>query len=199
LMAPARIDRVTTVAKRLSAVDWPALEKAFRALERDARAVIDATLTDHARVTVERAGDLRFVGQGFELVTPLPAGPYSGSSSAALRKAFLAEYRRIFGQVPPGGEIEIINIRVAASAPVGRGALKVAAGRRSAAPIRARRKAWLASRGTYAEMPVYDRYALAVGTRVQGPAIIEEASATLIVPPKAVATVERSGNLGVVM
>ena len=77
LMAPARIDRVTTVARRLSAIDWPALEKAFRALERDARAVIDATLTDHAKVTVQRAADLRFVGQGFELVTPLPAGPYT--------------------------------------------------------------------------------------------------------------------------
>src|SRR5688572_15087837 len=77
LMAPARIDRVTTVAKRLSAIDWNALEKAFRNLERDARSVIDATLMNGGKLTVERAGDLRFVGQGFELVTPLPPGPYS--------------------------------------------------------------------------------------------------------------------------
>ncbi len=199
LMAPARIDRVTTVARRLSAIDWKALEKAFRALERDARAVIGATLTDHSRVTVERAGDLRFAGQGFELVTPLPAGPYSKNSAAALRKAFLAEYRRIFGQVPPVGEIEIINIRVAVSAPVGRGGLEVAAGRVSSAAIKGRRKAWLASRSAFAEMPVYDRYALKVAAGVKGPAIIEEASSTLVVPAKAVATVERSGNLSVVL
>ena len=199
LMAPARIDRVTTVARRLSAIDWTALERAFRGLERDARKVIDATLTGRARVTVERAGDLRFVGQGFELVTPLPAGPYSARSAAALRKAFLAEYHRIFGRVPPVGEIEIVNIRVAVSAPVGRGALKVAGGRRSAAAIMGRRKAWLSSRGTFAEMPVYDRYALAIGARVKGPAIIEEASATAIVPPKAVATVDHAGNLNIVL
>jgi N-methylhydantoinase A len=198
-MAPARIDRVTTVARRLSAIDWTALEKAFRGLERDARKVIAATLTGPARVTAERAGDLRFVGQGFELVTPLPAGPYSASSAGALRKAFLAEYQRIFGRVPPVGEIEIVNIRVAVSAPVGRGALKVTGGRGSAAAIKGRRKAWLSSRGAFARMPVYDRYALAIGARVKGPAIIEEASATAIVPSRAVATVDRSGNLNIVM
>src|SRR6185503_16684707 len=102
---------------RLNAIDWSALERAFRELERDARSVIDATLAGRGRLTVERVGDLRFVGQGFELVTPLPAGPYSKKSAATLRQAFLAEYRRVFGQVPPAGEIEIINIRVAMSAP----------------------------------------------------------------------------------
>ena len=101
--------------------------------------------------------------------------------------------------MPPVGEIEIINIRVAVSAPVGRGALKVAGGKGAAAALKGRRKAWLASRGAFADMPVYDRYALAVGARVKGPAIIEEASTTAIVPPRAVATVDRSGNLNVVL
>ena len=47
-----------------------------------------------------------------------------------MRKAFLAAYRKVFGQVPPVGEIEIINIRVAVTAPVARGELKVASGKR---------------------------------------------------------------------
>ena len=198
LMAPARIDRVTTVARRLSAIDWAGLEKAFRGLERDARAVIDETLTDHAKVSVQRAGDLRFVGQGFELVTPLPAGPYTRASANALRKAFLDEYRRVFGRVPPVGEIEIVNIRVAVRAPVGRGGLKAVRATDSAA-LKGRRKAWLASRGAYAEMPVYDRYGLRSGARVKGPAIIEEPSTTAIVPARAIATVDRSGNLNIVL
>ena len=199
LMAPARIDRVMTVARRLSAIDWNALEKSFRALERDARSVIEATLTDHVKATAQRAGDLRFVGQGFELVTKLPPGPYSKHSSETLRKVFLNEYRRIFGRVPPVGEIEIINIRVTVTAPVGQGALKVSGGKSAAAARKGKRLAWLASRGAYAAMPVYDRDALAINAGIKGPAIIEEASTTLVVPPRAVATVERSGNLHVML
>jgi N-methylhydantoinase A len=46
-------------------------------------------------------------------------------------------------------------------------------------------------------MPVYDRYGLKAGARVKGPAIIEEPSTTAIVPPRAVANVDRSGNLNI--
>ena len=44
-------------------------------------------------------------------------------------------------------------------------------------------------------MPVYDRYLLPVGGNIPGPAIIEEASATMVVPPGARARVDRAGNL----
>ena len=44
-------------------------------------------------------------------------------------------------------------------------------------------------------MPVYDRYALGIGAQIEGPAIIEEASSTLILPRGTRATVDRSGSL----
>ena len=158
LMAPARVDRVLTLAKRLSELEWSAFEGAFRDLEHDARTVIDATLIGTSKILVERAADLRFVGQGFELVTLLPHGPYTPQSLAAIRKVFLQEYRRVFQQVPPVREIEIINIRVALTAPVGRATLKVEGGKGTAVQaLKGKRKAWLADRGKFTEMPVYDR------------------------------------------
>ena len=196
LMAPARVDRVATLARKLGNLDWRGFERAFCDLERGAQKVIAATLIGKSRVTVERAADLRFIGQGFELVTTLPAGPYTQKSLAGIRKAFLAEYKRMFQQVPPVGEIEIINIRVALTAPIGHAALKVEGGRGAASrALKGRRKAWLANRGKFADMPVYDRYALPIGAGIKGPAIIEEASATMIVPPHARAVVDRGGNL----
>ena len=39
--------------------------------------MIAATVTGGSKVTVQRAADLRFVGQGFEIVTALPRGPYT--------------------------------------------------------------------------------------------------------------------------
>jgi N-methylhydantoinase A len=45
------------------------------------------------------------------------------------------------------------------------------------------------------DAPVYERAALGVGSRIAGPAIIEEASSTLLVPPGADAAVDCAGNI----
>jgi N-methylhydantoinase A len=199
LMAPARIDRVATVARRLGDMNWRTFENAFVKLEREAGTVIAKTVAKRTQVTVARSADMRFVGQGFELVVALPPGPYSTNgarSAAALRAAFTAVYGKTFGHVPPVGEIEIINIRVAASAQVAAGELKVASGKRGDAQgLKGKRRAWVGARERFELLPVYDRYRLAIGVAVRGPAIIEEDSTTLILPPKAVAKVERSGNI----
>jgi N-methylhydantoinase A len=196
LMAPARVDRVATVARKLGALDWARLEAAYAALEHDARSVIAATLPDNQAVDVERAADLRFVGQGFEVVTVLPAGPYEAAAAQPIRAAFEAAYRRVFGLVPPVGEVEIINIRVAATALAVSDELNVPAG--SAALVarsKATRGAWSGAEAKFVDMPVYDRYALGIGAQIEGPAIIEEASSTLILPRGSRATVDRSGSL----
>ncbi len=70
--------------------------------------------------TVQRLADGRFLGQGFDLVVPLPPGPYedSGPGRAVLRGAFETAYREKFALTPPGVPVEFINIRVAVRAPV---------------------------------------------------------------------------------
>ncbi len=200
LMAPARVDRVATVACRMGEMKWRAFEQSFVKLEREAGAVIAKTVAKRSKVTLTRAADMRFVGQGFELVVALPCGPYNERSAAALRAAFTTVYGKTFGHVPPVGEIEIINIRVTASAQVATGALQVASGKRGATDaLKGKRTAWVGARGRFELMPVYERYRLAIGVAVRGPALIEEDSTTLILPPKARATVERSGNIVVVL
>ncbi len=197
LMAPARIDRVATVARRLGDMNWRAFESAYVKLEREAGIVIAKTVAKKMKITVVRSADMRFVGQGFELVVALPQGPYSARSLAALRAAFMSVYEKTFGHVPPVGEIEIINIRVAASAQVAKGELKVASGKKgnNARALKGKRRAWVGARARFEALPVYDRYRLAIGAAVRGPAIIEEDSTTLTLPPKSRATVERSGNI----
>jgi N-methylhydantoinase A len=197
LMAPARIDRMATVAQRLGSVDWADLEGAYRRLEEDARGVIEATLPGRmATPSVARSADLRFAGQGFEIVTDLPAGPYTEASAAAIRGAFIAAYRQTFGHVPPVGEIEIVNIRVAVSAQAGSSDLSIPTGGISAAgAARGTRSIWVAACGGYAEVPVYERDALESGQIVAGPAVIQEASSTLVLPAGSRAKMDASGNI----
>jgi N-methylhydantoinase A len=49
--------------------------------------------------------------------------------------------------------------------------------------------------GEFVETPVYDRYLLATGEELEGPAVIEERESTLIVGPGGTCAQQRDGSL----
>ena len=187
LLAPARVDGVATVARPLDNLPAAELEARFAALEAEARRVIAETLGPDAPVRAERSADLRFAGQGHELVTTLPPGP---CDPAAIRAAFEAAYRAVFAGVPPVATVEVVNIRVAVSAATGEERLDPAVpASGSAEPAGTRR---LAGTG---DAPVFRRDALPAGQAIRGLALVEDGMSTLLVPAGAVATLEANGNL----
>ena len=196
LVAPARADRVATVAREVDQIDWAMLEATFARLEREALGVIAETGLDPRTAAITRLADFRYVGQASELVVALPAGPYSGATRAALEQAFEGSYVAAFTRTPPATPVEVINVRVTATAEAPGSALAMQA---PAAGAGTRRKGerpvyfpeWREHRAT----PVYDRDALSAGERLQGPAIIEERSSTLVVGPGASLEVAASGNI----
>jgi N-methylhydantoinase A len=196
LVAPARIDRSGTVACPLGRMNWTALEAGYAALEADAFSVIAQTLTGEAAPAVQRLADMRFRGQGYEVITRLPAGPYTASSGNALRASFLAAYEGVFGRRPPVAEIEIVNIRVSVTAPTSSGELELDLQPADAIlQPRATRTIRFHAAAAPVAAPVYERSALPAGQRLRGPAIVEEASSTLLVPPGADATLHPDGNI----
>lgn len=93
-------------------------------------------------------------------------------------------------------EIEIVNIRVAATAPTGQSDLALGLAAHGGTPAaRTTRPVRFDARAEPLATPVYERSALPPGVRLDGPAVIEEASSTLLVPPDATATVDPSGNI----
>jgi N-methylhydantoinase A len=200
LVAPARVDRVATVGVRLDRGDLGPLERAFRSLEDEARAVMGDTGLKLETARFQRLADGRFLGQGFDLVVDLPDGPYDGRDHDAVRRAltqaFEAAYREKFSLTPPDVPVEFINIRVAVRAPVA-GSEVVLQGRAGGAesPTKGRRPVWFPEAGDFVETTVYDRARLAVGNRFAGPAVIEEEGSTLVVGPRAGFTVAPTGNV----
>ena len=57
------------------------------------------------------------------------------------------------------------------------------------------RPAFFGEARDYVRTPVYDRYLLGPGNALDGPAIVEEQEATVILPPHAHATVDEYWNL----
>jgi N-methylhydantoinase A len=199
LVAPARVDRVATVGIRLDQGSIGQLESIFAGLEAEARAVMAETGLKLESATVQRLADGRFVGQGFDLVVPLPPGPYedSGPGRAVLRGAFETAYREKFALTPPGVPVEFINIRVAVRAPVSGSdvVLEGRGGRGARAALKGTRRAYFPGADGWVETAVYDRYRLGVGDELAGPAVVEEEGSTLVVGPGATARVAASGNI----
>src|SRR4029077_12925441 len=110
LVAPARVDRVGTGGIRLDRGDCAGLEGALRRPEGETGAILADSGVELETATFQRLADGRFVGQGFDLVVALPAGPYDGpdveGTRRALRAAFEEAYREKFALTPPNVPVE---------------------------------------------------------------------------------------------
>jgi N-methylhydantoinase A len=128
--------------------------------------------------------DMRYRGQSYELEVPL---------TRDFIDRFHAAHRRTFGHSAPGAEVEVVNIRLRASAP--RTAAPIARIRgssRAPAPI-SRERVLVGARPAAA--PVYDRDSIGAGARIRGPAIVVELSSTLYVAPEFTMRADGFGNL----
>lgn len=195
LIAPARVDRVATVAKRMDQLDWSAFEQTFARMEADARHVIAATGLNAESARVERRADVRYVGQAFEIVVDLPPGPYDANSATSLQGAFEKAYLAQFTRTPPAGPVEIINVRIAASADASVAATNASNAATDAPKLKGVRPVWSPAEKAYRATPVYDRYALRPGDAFDGPALVEERESTLAAPERSRFIVAAGGEI----
>jgi len=138
-------------------------------------------------VLVERSLDLRYTGQNYEITVP-----YESGDVALLRLAFERWHRQLYGYATGEG-VECVNLRVAAR--VERDALmRPVAGTGAAAAPAGHRRASFPDVGEMV-IPRYERAALGVGQRVDGPAVIEDAWSTTVVYPGQLGAADALGNL----
>ena len=191
LVAPVSIDLRRSVLVPLSRLDPAALDQACSSMRAEARdALADVGVSD-ANAQTALAVEARFVGQAHSLALDVAADDLRDADR--LRLAFKARYRQAYGDCPSRADVEITAVRLQmarAADAVGHVSREAAAAKRAPAP----RTAYFPETGEVAT-PVHDRDALAAGTRIEGPAILQERDSTLVVPPGAVVQVDASGNL----
>jgi N-methylhydantoinase A len=197
LVAPLAFDFVRSAYGVLDDLDWPFANALLDEMAAEGRAVLERSGLAAAEITYQRSADMRYTGQGHEVSVPLPDGVLTDASRPAIVAAFERVYRARYGRAGPDVPLEVINWRLVATGP--RPALDLrltGAVAGTAAPARkGARKAWFPEHGGYVETPVYDRYALAPGATLDGPAIVEERESTLIIGPRGQAWVDRHHNV----
>jgi N-methylhydantoinase A len=163
-----------------------------RILHDEGAALLEADGIPASDRILRLAADLRYRGQAFELLLPLDPVPDSDRAVAALCKAFHALHRERFSFDDPAEGVEIVTLRLSAIGRLGNMADTVAPLAASSAPLR-HRPVYFTDR--WIETPVWPQAALPAGQTVEGPAVIEQAYTTMLIPPGWRVTVADSGDL----
>ena len=193
LAAPIATDQVRTHLTRLDRADWRRVTALLAEMEAETIATLRAAGVPPRGITVEQAADMRYAGQGFEVTAPLPRGPLGAARAPAIARAFLEAYRERSGQATRDQPLEVVSCRVRAHGPLPRVALEPTPGGGDLRRAQTGRRP-VYSENRFVNTPVYDRARLGSGVTLRGPAILEEHESTLVVPPGARVTIDRSGN-----
>jgi N-methylhydantoinase A len=189
LLADLRRDFVLAWGGRLTELDIDAFRLRAAGLEREATEVLIADDFDANRQAHRYTVDMRYLGQSYTL--PVECDPRAVTWDD-LRTAFAAHHARTFGHADAENDVEIVNIRLVSLGLIDKPALSFATERDGDVLIE-RRPVWFD--GDWRDCPVYDRAAMASGFELVGPAIIEEAGGTSVVPPNWAVSVHDSGAL----
>jgi N-methylhydantoinase A len=112
-----------------------------------------------------------------------------------VRASFDEIYAARYGYAQPAEPVEVVTWKLSAVGGASRVALAKAATEPVAGGLKGRRRAYFPEAGGWIDCPVYDRYHLAAGMQIAGPAIVEERESTSVLPPGTVASIDEHANL----
>ena len=187
LVAPKSFDSVQSYISRLDSVDWDHVSSIYETMESSAVELLTAAGVEAEDIRMERSADMRYVGQGFEIVVPVPSGKLGPGLQEALAATFSETYESLFGRILSDVPVETITWRLSASEPPPRPDIRF----RTVGPethgggLKGERPVFLTEEGRFVDCPVLDRYGLEPGATVSGPAIVEERESTVFVGPDA--------------
>lgn len=195
--APRAFDLVRSHKVPFSTADFAALEKLFRELEAEGERTLRKAGAE-GPIEFTRSVEARFIGQGAETALAVPPGDFGKLNAAELRRRFDETYARLYGRTYPESPVEFVNFCVRASLPVKLLSLpKITITGRLADAIKGERSAYCAVAKDFIAHTVYDRYKLAPGAQIAGPAIVEERESTVIVGAAGKGRVDEYGFLWV--
>lgn len=176
---------------------WESLDAA------EARGLLDA-LVEQGMAALEREGvpperrsvvaaaDIRYVGQHHEVTVAFPLDDLA--EPRRIEESFQRRHEELYGFASPGKPMHVIALH--ATVLGRRDALELATPAAAAgeAPRRPRRRMYLRSTGALEEVEVLDGDRLGAGQGIAGPALVDTATTTIVVPEAFDVVLDASGS-----
>lgn len=189
-------DYVRTLVRQKSSANDSEIETAWVELEAQGRKELMGEGVEESRVQLHRLADMRYVGEGHEVLVSVPEGLTGSGAIEHIWNAFHDVHFETFGFDYRGEQdVELVNLRIQAVGEANRPEVleRVKDGDDDAVPT-TRRNIYWAGQG-WVECDIFDRTELARDQVVNGPTVIEEYGSTVVVSPGWRARTDKYGNL----
>ena len=145
---------------------------------------------DPANVELQRALDMRYVGQWRSLTIPVTTPLRAADIVHSFHAAYAREYMFKRDDYP----LEVHGIALRATGLTDKPKLPNHPVSATPACASERRPVWYGTQAAV-DTPIYQRTELGCGMRISGPAVIEQLDSTIVIPPDIIAEVDEWLNL----
>jgi N-methylhydantoinase A len=190
LNSDVRHDYSRSTSIRLAEGALASLAPVFRSLKETGDAVLGEEGFEDGRKQLRSELDLRHPGQQWPLSVMVP----EGADDRRVRAIFEDAYERLYGHRQPDSIVEIVNARIVAIGITPRLPVLRHSRSNSALPTPHRRPVVLKRHAPARPIDVFSGSELEVGHAITGPALIEEATTTILIGDGDRITVDDANN-----
>jgi N-methylhydantoinase A len=136
-------------------------------------------------IHITRTLDMRYTGQVHECTVEVDAFDITGASLKALEEAFHARHEELYMYSERHSAIEVVNVESTIIGKIDRPErMKQAKGSGADNAKTGTRQVVFSSDGARIETPIYDGSKLGAGDHIEGPAVLEEETTTIVLDPQ---------------
>ncbi len=173
------------------------INNSFSELLKDAEKMLDSEAVPIENRKFQKSADARYLGQEFTLNILINSNAYNSDTAASVKADFDSRHKSEFGFDVESGWVEFTNLRVAAMGTRGSEKINPRIKNQKAVikdAIKGTRKIFF-QEGVLSNCTIYERESIPPGSKIMGPAVIEEPlSATLLLPGDK-ARLDKNGNI----
>lgn len=146
-------------------------------------------------IIIKRSMEMRYVGQVHECTVDIGTFEINEKSIETVKRAFHKRHEELYTYSERHNAVEVVNIESTFYGRIDKPKLpRLAKGATGKAALKGYRKAIFDASGKASKTPIYDGGKLGAGSKVKGPAIIEEITTTIVIEPGWSAILDATGS-----
>jgi N-methylhydantoinase A len=193
LMADLKHDYVQTFVRELADTTGVEISDAFAGLEKSATDTLTEEGAKPEQIVLRRFLDMRYRGQEYTLPVLVTEDFRTLSDFSAIRSRFDQLHQEHYGHSAPTEPVMMVNLRLSALGKFENNLPAASACRDGDRGLRGRRPVIFENKAV--DCPIYLRSGFKSGDQLDGPAVIEEVGATILVYPSDKMQVNEFGHL----